>query len=426
MGIETTKKLAYLAETKSLIKAALIEKGQSVSDTDTFRSYADKVLAIETGGGSVEGVHYVTFMSHDGTTELYKRPVADGDDCADPITRGYISKPTKESTVQYDYPFVGWSTTQDGETDSNALKAVNEDRTLYATYKSTVRSYTVTYYDEDGKTVLKTETLAYGATPSYAPEKDGYIFDGWTPAAAMVTGPASYTAKWKVKETLNDFTWAQLDAMSLDECKAKFSLGDKKSVAFVKDKNGTTLNVYFFLAGFEVDDLADGSGKAKMTFIAFSAGNTTTWGYKMSGINFYPDSIHHKDYLAKYETWASLSSDHAELNAVIKPVVKKYVNSNSSSSNPTFATINEKYWMPAMVEFGYSGGGICAEGTPYPVFADKSITDLYPTAKYAVLATRSIWPTMTPYASHVINKGSKDTLAHNSTTTSHVTVGVCI
>lgn len=51
MGIETTKKLAYLAETKSLIKAALIEKGQAVSDTDTFRSYADKVLAIEAGGG---------------------------------------------------------------------------------------------------------------------------------------------------------------------------------------------------------------------------------------------------------------------------------------------------------------------------------------------------------------------------------------
>lgn len=54
MGIETTKKLAYLAETKDLIKAALIEKGQAVSDTDTFRSYADKVLAIETGGVTKE------------------------------------------------------------------------------------------------------------------------------------------------------------------------------------------------------------------------------------------------------------------------------------------------------------------------------------------------------------------------------------
>jgi hypothetical protein len=224
---ETTKKLAYLAETKSLIKAALIEKGQAVSDTDTFRSYADKVLAIETGGGSVEGVHYVTFMSQDGTTELYKRPVADGDDCADPVTRGYISTPTKESTAQYSYTHNGWATAPNGSANSNALKAVTEDKTVYAAFKATVRSYTVTYYDSDGATVLKTESLAYGTTPSYAPTKTGYQFDGWTPAVAAVTGNASYTAQWtEVSETITGtFTSGATWELVVTGQTAKMTLG---------------------------------------------------------------------------------------------------------------------------------------------------------------------------------------------------------
>ena len=165
------------------------------TDTITPASFPEKISAIGTSG-FVEGVHYVTFMSHDGTTELYKRPVADGDDCADPVSRGYIPAPTKESTAQYDYSFVGWATSANGAWDENALKAVTEDKTVYAAYAAAVRYYTITYYDDDGTTVLKTETLAYGTTPSYIPTKDGYGFDSWIPALSTVTGNASYTAVW--------------------------------------------------------------------------------------------------------------------------------------------------------------------------------------------------------------------------------------
>lgn len=41
--------LDYLAETKDKIKSAIIEKGQPISDNDTFRSYADKIKDISTG-----------------------------------------------------------------------------------------------------------------------------------------------------------------------------------------------------------------------------------------------------------------------------------------------------------------------------------------------------------------------------------------
>jgi len=45
-------KLAYLEETKEAIKQSIISKGVSVSEGDTFRSYADKIETIETGGGT--------------------------------------------------------------------------------------------------------------------------------------------------------------------------------------------------------------------------------------------------------------------------------------------------------------------------------------------------------------------------------------
>lgn len=44
------EKLTYLEGTKSAIKDAIIAKGVEVADTDTFRSYAEKIESIEAGG----------------------------------------------------------------------------------------------------------------------------------------------------------------------------------------------------------------------------------------------------------------------------------------------------------------------------------------------------------------------------------------
>ena len=142
-------------------------------------------------------VHYVTFMNKDGTEELGKKAVADGDDCADPIARGLFDTPTEESTDQYDFTFSGgWATVPNGGADANALKAVTEDRVVYADFIATLRTYTITYLDEDGETVLYTELVPYGTIPSYVPTKDGVAFDSWTPTPVAVTGEASYTAVW--------------------------------------------------------------------------------------------------------------------------------------------------------------------------------------------------------------------------------------
>lgn len=168
--------------------------------TDLIKSgdMESEILGITSGGGSSEDVRYVTFMNDDGTVELGKKAVAAGDDCADPIARGVFDTPTKESTVQYNYTFSGgWATTPGGGIDSNALKAVNEDRTVYANFISAVRYYTITFYDDDGTTVLNTLSIPYGSTPVYTPDKESFSFIGWTPALTVVTGNASYTAQWK-------------------------------------------------------------------------------------------------------------------------------------------------------------------------------------------------------------------------------------
>lgn len=46
------RKLQYLSDTKDILKNAIIEKGQAVSEEDTFRDYAQHILDIQTGGGS--------------------------------------------------------------------------------------------------------------------------------------------------------------------------------------------------------------------------------------------------------------------------------------------------------------------------------------------------------------------------------------
>jgi hypothetical protein len=109
-------------------------------------------------------------MSEDGSETYGVKPVAVGDDCANPIARGLFSTPTKASSAQYNYTFAGWATAPNGGLDSNALKAVTEDRSLFANFASVLRTYTIRFWD--GDTVLKSITLTYGSTPSITdPEK---------------------------------------------------------------------------------------------------------------------------------------------------------------------------------------------------------------------------------------------------------------
>ena len=120
--------------------------------------------------------------------------------CSDGVpTESIPTPPSRTSTAQYSYTAVGYSLNMDSQTnDPGCVTNVSEDRTVYAAYSRTVRQYTITWKNKDN-TTLRTDTLNYGATPSWGqamPTYDGQTAQGWTPSITTVTGNATYTASY--------------------------------------------------------------------------------------------------------------------------------------------------------------------------------------------------------------------------------------
>lgn len=98
--------------------------------------------------------------------------------------------PTKESTTQYSYEFIGWD---------KEISAVTNDITYTAKYKEEINKYEVIW--KSGSDILKKETLEYGSLPSYNEipfientEKYSYKFIGWDKEISTVTSNITYNA----------------------------------------------------------------------------------------------------------------------------------------------------------------------------------------------------------------------------------------
>ncbi|MBQ7397223.1 MAG: InlB B-repeat-containing protein [Clostridia bacterium] len=353
-------------------------------DVTSFILGFKKGAASGTGGGSVEGVHTVTFMTEDGSAVLYERLVVDGDDCANVVDRGLLAMPTKESTVQYNYTYSGWALTSGGSASASALKSVTADRTVYAAFASAVRYYTVTYYDSDGETVLKTESLAYGSMPSYAPTHDEYNFDKWTPDVAAVTGDASYTVVWKAKPAFATLSWSEIAEIAASgQAASTFNIGDEKDIVF---NDGLVLKCA--IADFDHDDLADGTGKAPITVVLTNVYNLpVSAGY--NGICGAKNTIWEKTNL-RAQIANAMTNLPSDLQSVIKPVTKKSLGTSAS----TYVTTTDSLWALSCYELGinasYDGS------TKYPYFSDATkriLTDTTGTAKDYFVRSHITWNT---------------------------------
>lgn len=110
-----------------------------------------------------------------------------------------VKAPTKEADAQYTYEFAGW--------DTPVAEKVTEDMVYTAVFTNIVNKYTVTWKDEDGKTLETDKDVEYGQMPKYdgeLPAKKGdntivYTFAGWTPSVETVTGNVTYTATYTSK-----------------------------------------------------------------------------------------------------------------------------------------------------------------------------------------------------------------------------------
>lgn len=150
---------------------------------------------IDDGIGG-EGTYTVTFYDDDRTTVLETSVVMPGGAATPP------ANPTKNSTAQYQYTFAGW----DG-----SYTNVQSNTSVYATYTSTVRTYTI-IWNVDGDTT--TETYNYGDTPSFkgstAKVSDSqytYTFTGWSPSLTAVDSDKTYTAQYSSSVRSYTITW---------------------------------------------------------------------------------------------------------------------------------------------------------------------------------------------------------------------------
>ncbi|MEA4919530.1 MAG: S-layer homology domain-containing protein [Clostridiaceae bacterium] len=172
-----------------------VANGTSVGD-GTYNIYADGidtgvVVTVNGSAASVDLNYYtVTFQNDDNTSTLDTQTVLSGQ------TAAYGGAPlAKASTAQYSYAFSKWVTTQGGAAEAT-LSNITAVKTVYSSFTPTLQSYTITW-KKDVSHIIGTTTVAYGATPAYPdPNNTGYIFSGWAPAIASVTGAATYTATW--------------------------------------------------------------------------------------------------------------------------------------------------------------------------------------------------------------------------------------
>lgn len=130
--------------------------------------------------------------------------------------------PTKASTEQYNYVFVGWD---------KEILPVTCDETYTALFEEELKLYYVSFMDEDGITVLK-DAVAYPyGTPANeieqppAPTKPAdemftYSFAGWYPELAEVTEDVTYFATYDAEIILHSLCFdpngAEGDSFSVE------------------------------------------------------------------------------------------------------------------------------------------------------------------------------------------------------------------
>lgn len=160
-------------------------------------------------------------------------------------------------------------------------------------------------------------------------------------------------------QPLSQYTWAEIDQISQAGKAAEYFLvGDTRQIL-----DGTASRTVEII-GFAHDDLADGSGKAGVTFCLQDT---------LSGKRAMNDTATNAGGWSESQIRAALLSNlfnrlEEGLRAVIKPVIKK---TTAGSRSTTIVETVDRLFPPAEIEiFGTVGNNAsAAEGTQYPFFA---------------------------------------------------------
>ena len=161
--------------------------------------------------------------------------------------------------------------------------------------------------------------------------------------------------------TFANASWDTINAIAQSgEASSVFSIGDTKSISI----NGTNYNIQIY--DFDHDDLADGSGKAKMTLGLANCLSTT---YAMNNSNTNSGGWGSCAFRTTLQN-TILNQLPTELKSLIKTVKKKTSAGNQST---TINTTNDTLFLFSEVEvFGSTTHSVAGEGTQYSIFTSNS------------------------------------------------------
>lgn len=308
---------------------------------------------------SYKETYLVVFLNYDGSL-LDSQWIDNGEDAEDPVTNNIIEKPTRPQTVQYNYVYIGW--------DKN-LTNITAPIDITAQYDAIIRSYTVRFLNNDK--VLETQTVEYGQAATYTGQTpikldvdnpDDYVFTGWTPNPSYIEGDLDCYASFKFTGYIED-SWVEIVDSIVDGTYAtKYKVNRLKETTLTYS-DGTSDTIDIELVDFNHDDLADGSGKASISWIVKEVPSklvtanqsvTNVGGWEGSALRTHVKNI----------IYNALPDD---LKAIVKPVIKK---ASAGAKSTEIIESTDSVWIPAIVEID----GTYTNATTYPVYAQEGST----------------------------------------------------
>ena len=283
----------------------------TVADTTLLNSMADLFYSLVTGSVYVSGQirqqelnryatvwsdlevtynsanlvtqYLATYVNADGTT-LYTCYVDRGSTPPDPVTLGLIPAPTRASTEQYTFTYNGWD---------DITSAMLAARTITASYTSTVRTYTVTWYSRAGLS-LGSVTANYGDDVTYSgdiptntSEEGAYVYNvfaGWDKSTGFIRGDTDVYAIWKRAELPAAGT--DLKDMTEAEIYAVVSSGQDVSNYFEqKDYYDITLGHDFDFSNVESTTFVGKNGTISTSELYLDGATAYNTGIKLFGEN---------------------------------------------------------------------------------------------------------------------------------------------
>ena len=165
----------------------------------------------------------VTYMNEAGTEIIYgpesytfeKGSTEQGATAIDPVSKGLIESPTKESTNQYHFSFGGWSRNPNSKPSNEALEGIISDTTLYVAFDNHIRSHLVRFFNGN---YLEYEVMVeYGKPAKYKDDvlinppikrdttvPEVYEFIDWEPSIDCIQEPLDCYAQFYFNEDDED------------------------------------------------------------------------------------------------------------------------------------------------------------------------------------------------------------------------------